>query len=125
MLSKHAMRIATGIELLLIVLTVAGMVVLVVLWARLDVLLAPSESPELVRARIVSGLFSLSVPLAILVFLTRIRCRLVDLLAGHSRDASAMKSARYMWYLVMIFVVVILSITASVVWSSFQDINFK
>ncbi|MBT7033084.1 MAG: hypothetical protein HN970_19535, partial [Rhodospirillaceae bacterium] len=60
MLSKPATRVATAIELALIFVTGAGMVALVVLWSRLDVLLAVNESPELVRARIVSGLFSLS-----------------------------------------------------------------
>lgn len=125
MLSKHAARIATAIELTLIFVTVAGMVALIVLWSRLDVLLAANESPALVRARIVSGLFSLSVPLVILVFLNRIRGKLSDLLGGQSHDASAMRSAKYMWYLVMVFVIVILAITANVVWTSFQDIYFR
>ena len=125
MLSKHAARIAAAIELTLIFVTGAGMVALVVLWSRLDVLLAANESVALVRARIVSGLFSLSVPLVILIFLTRIRGKLADLLAGQRQDASAMRSAKYMWYLVMVFVIVISAITANVVWSSFQDINFK
>lgn len=125
MLSKHAARIATAIELTLIFVTVAGMVALIVLWSRLDVLLAANESPALVRARIVSGLFSLSVPLVILVFLNRIRGKLSDLLGGQNHDASAMRSAKYMWYLVMVFVIVILAITANVVWTSFQDIYFR
>ena len=125
MLSKHAARIAAAIELTLIFVTGAGMVALIVLWSRLDVLLAANESVALVRARIVSGLFSLSVPLVILIFLTRIRGKLADLLAGQRQDASAMRSAKYMWYLVMVFVIVISAITANVVWSSFQDINFK
>ena len=119
------MRIAAIIEALLIFVTGAGMVALIVLWARLDVLLAADESPELVRARIILGLFSLSVPLVILIFLTNVRGRLATLLAGQNADASAMKSAKYMWYLVMIFAIVILAITGNVVWDSFQDINFK
>ncbi len=125
MLSKHARRIAAAIELLLIFVTGAGMVALIVLWSRLDVLLAANESAALVRARIVSGLLSLSVPLVILIFLNRIRGKLADLLTGPNQDASAMRSAKYMWYLVMAFVIVILAITANVVWSSFLDINFK
>lgn len=125
MLSKHAMRIAAIIEALLIFVTGAGMVALIVLWARMDGLLAADESPELVRARIISGLFSLSVPLVILTFLTNIRGRLAALLGGPSADASAMKSAKYMWYLVMIFAIVILAITGNVVRNSFLDINFK
>jgi|GEM_PF-2396991 len=125
MISKHAQRIATIIEMLLIFVTGAGMVALIVMWLQLDVLLAPSESPELVRARIISGFFSLSVPLVILLFLTSIRGRLAALLTGPNADAAAMKSAVYMWYLVMIFSTVILVITANLVWGSFQDINFK
>jgi hypothetical protein len=125
MLSKYAQRIASGIELLLIFFTGAGMVALVVLWARMDGLLAIGESPELVRARIISGLFSLAVPLVILVFLTNIRGRLAALLAGRGAEAAVMRSAKYMWYLVMIFSAVILAITSNVVWSSFQDIDFR
>ena len=125
MVSKHTQHIATIIELALIFVTGAGMVALIVLWVRLEGLLAPAESPELVRARIISGLFSLSVPLAILIFLTSIRSRLTALLTGPNADAAAMKSAVYMWYLVMIFSTVILVITANLVWGSFQDIKFK
>jgi hypothetical protein len=125
MVSKRAMRIAAWSEAFLIFLTGAGIVALIVLWARLDGLLAPSESPVLVRARIVSGLFSLLVPLVILIFLTSVRGRLAALLGGQDADASAMKSAKYMWCLVMIFSAVILAITGNVVLGSFQDINFK
>ncbi len=41
MISKHAQRIATIIEMLLIFVTGAGMVALIVMWLQLDVLLAP------------------------------------------------------------------------------------
>ncbi|MAF48620.1 MAG: hypothetical protein CMM10_10165 [Rhodospirillaceae bacterium] len=124
-LSRHAHRIAGLVEAVLIILTAAGMVGLIVIWSQLESLLAPDESVALVRARIVSGLFSLCVPMAILIFLTSMRTRLALLLDEQHADQSTTRSAKYMWYLVMAFVIVIMSITANVVWSSFGDINFK
>ncbi|MEE2761830.1 MAG: hypothetical protein VYE18_10330 [Pseudomonadota bacterium] len=125
MLSERAMRIAAWTESVLVFLTGACMVALGALWARIDSLLAPDESPDLVRARVIAGLFTLAVPRVILLFLTNFLRRLATLLEGPNVHTLARDSARYVWYLVMIFVLLILVITAARVWSSFQDINFK
>ena len=101
------------------------MVGLTVIWSQLETLLAPDESIALVRARIVSGMFSLFVPMAILIFLTNIRTKLVVLLDRQHADQSTTRSAEYMWYLVIAFVIVILLITGNVIFNSFQDINFN
>lgn len=125
MLSERAMRIAAWTEGVLIFLTGSGMVALGVLWARLDSLLAPGESPELVRARVIAGLFTLTVPVVILLFLTNFRSRLAALLEGPKAHTLARDCARYVWYLMMVLALLILAITAVRVWASFQDINFK
>ncbi|NQV55588.1 MAG: hypothetical protein HQ503_06995 [Rhodospirillales bacterium] len=123
--SNPTQRWAGAIEAVLLLACIAGIGALIVLWTHLDSLLAPGESMALVRARILSNIAGLAVPVAILVFLTIMRKRLAALLSAQDADKTATNSAKYMWFLVMFFVIIIMVITANVIFSSFGDINFK
>ena len=117
-------RAAWYVEVALLLLTSAGIAALVVIWVQLDSLLSPQESADLVRARLLRGIFSLAVPLATLLFLSKIRVGIATLLQAQNANQVTMQSARYMWILVVAFVIIILILDAVVIADGFQDIDF-
>ncbi len=112
-------------EVGLLVLTGAGIVALGVTWARLESLLSPDESPILMRARLMRGIFSLAVPLATLLFLSALRVRIAAVLEEQNANLVTMKSAKYMWFLIITFIIIILFMDAFVIVNSFRDIDFN
>ena len=120
--SHRAAHIA---ELILILITTAGILALFVIWAQLGSLLAPDESPVLVGARILRGLVSLAVPLTILIFLSRMRIKIAELLSRQKADQTTADSAKRMWVIVIVMVVILLLVDANVIYDGFQDIRFK
>ena len=118
-------RTAQIAEYALIFLTAAGILALFVMWTQLGSLLAPGESPVLVGARILRGLVSLAVPLVILIFLSQMRKKIADLLSRQNADQTTADSAKRMWIIVMVMVVILLLVDANIIYDGFQDINFK
>ncbi len=118
-------RAAQIVELALIVVTLGGILVLIVIWMQLGSILAHDESPVLVGARILRGLVSLAVPLAILIFLFRMRPKIDELLSRQKADQTTADSAKRMWFIVIGMIVILLLVDANVIHGSFQDIRFK
>ena len=118
-------RIAGWIELVLQFLTGAGIIGLVVVSVQAESLIAPGESPALIRARLLQSIFSLTVPLVILLFLTNMRIRLATLLSEQDSDRSAMKSAKYMWFLMIAFVLIIVGIDIGIIVESLGEFEFN
>ena len=112
------------VEVALLLLTGIGIAALVVIWLQLDSLLTPQESADLVRARLLRGIFSLAVPLVTLLFLSKIRVGIAALLQAQKANLVTMQSAKYMWMLVVVFVIVILIMDAIVIANGFMDIDF-
>ena len=119
-----AHRVAWYVEVALLLLTGMGIAALVVIWLQLDSLLTPQESADLVRARLLRGIFSLAVPLVTLLFLSKIRVGIAALLQAQKANLVTMQSAKYMWMLVVVFVIVILIMDAIVIANGFMDIDF-
>ncbi len=121
---EKAHRVAWCVEVALLLLTGLGIAALIVIWVQLDSLLTPQESAALVRARLLRGIFSLAVPLVILLFLSKLRVRFAALLQAQNATQDTMQSARYMWILVVAFVIIILIMDAIVIANGFLDIDF-
>lgn len=122
---QNTHRVARCVEVALLFLTGAGIAALIVTWTQLDSLLSPGESPALVGARLMRGIFSLAVPLVILLFLSNMRAKIAALLKEQNANPTTMQSAKYMWFLVMAFIVIILTMDAIVITTGFQDIDFN
>ncbi len=122
---NNAHRMAWYAEVALLALTGAAIAALVVTWVELESLLSPRESPILVRARLMRGIFSLAVPLTILLFLPTLRVGIAALLKKQNANPATLKSAKYMWFLVMAFIIIILTLDTFVIVNSFQDIDFN
>ncbi len=118
-------RVARCVEVALLFVTGAGIAALIVAWTQMESLLSPGESLALVGARLMRGIFSLVVPLVILLFLSNLRVKIVALLNEQNANLSTIQSAKYMWYLVMMSIVIILTMDAIVIVASFQDIDFN
>ena len=121
---EKAHRVAWYVEVALLLLTGMGIAALVVIWVQLDSLLTPQESAALVRARLMRGIFSLAVPLVTLLFLSKLRVGIAALLQAQNANQVTMQSARYMWILVVAFVIIILIMDAIVIVNGFLDIDF-
>ncbi len=121
---EKAHRVAWYVEVALLLLTGMGIAALVVIWLQLDSLLTPQESAALVRARLLRGIFSLAVPLVTLLFLSKLRVGIAALLQAQNANQVTMQSARYMWILVVAFVIVILIMDAIVIANGFMDIDY-
>ncbi len=122
---QNTHRVARCVEVALLFLTGAGIAALIVTWTQLESLLSPGESPDLVGARLMRGIFSLAVPLVILLFLSNMRAKIAALLKEQNANPTTMQSAKYMWFLVMAFIVIILIMDAIVITTGFQDIDFN
>ena len=122
---EKAHRLAWYVELALLFLTGAGIAALVVIWIQLESLLSPGESPTLVRARLMRGIFTLAVPLATLLFLSHLRVKIAALLKQQNADSITIKSAKYIWFLTVAFIMIILSMDAFVIGNNFKDIDFN
>ncbi len=122
---QNTHRVARCVEVALLFLTGAGIAALIVTWTQLESLLSPGESPDLVGARLMRGIFSLVVPLVTLLFLSNLRVKIAALLNEQNANLSTIQSAKYMWYLVMMFIVIILTMDAIVIVTGFQDIGFN
>lgn len=118
-------RWAMALEIALQFVTGVGIVALLVLMANLDRLLAADESELLVRVRLLKGVISLAMPLIILVFLTGLRHGLTRMLARQNADAEMVKSSRYIWLTVIVFVILILAVDVNIIIESLSDINFQ
>ena len=121
---KKAHRVAWYVEVALLLLTGSGIAALVVIWLQLDSLLTPQESAALVRARLLRGIFSLAVPLVTLLFLSKLRVGFAALFQAQNATRATMRSALYMWILVVTFVIIILILDAVVIADGFLDIEF-
>lgn len=117
-------RIAGLVELGLQFLTAAGIVGLLIALSQATTLLAPGESEVLFRARLMRGIFSLAVPLVILLFLSSMRVKFTSLLEEKISDPTAITSARYMWVLVVAFSVIIIAISVSLILDSVGEFKF-
>ena len=118
-------RAAWYVEVVLLVLTGLGIAALLVFWVQLETLLSSGESPALVRARLMRGIFSLVVPLVILLFVSTMRIRIGVLLEAQNAKPITRQSAKFIWLLVIAFVIAILSLDVFVIWTGFQDISFN
>ena len=122
---QNTHRVARCVEVALLFLTSAGIAALIVTWTQLDSLLSPGESPALVGARLMRGIFSLAVPLVTLLFLSNLRVKIAALLKEQNANPTTMQSTKYMWFLVMVIIVIILTMDAIVIVTGFQDIDFN
>ena len=118
-------RSARIFELALLVATCLGIATLIFIWSELATLLGPGESAALVRARLIRGLFSLAVPLVTLLSVSIMRGRIAALLKAQNATSATLQSAKYLWVIVMIFVVGILCLDFFVIAQGFQDIDFR
>ena len=118
-------RVARCVEVALLFVTGAGIAALIVAWTQLESLLSPGESLALVGARLMRGIFSLVVPLVILLFLSNLRVKVAAQLIEQNANPTTIQSAKYMWFLIMVIIVIILTMDASVIVTGFQDIDFN
>jgi hypothetical protein len=121
----NANYITRAVEWTLLVINGVAIVALIAVWIDLESILSPGESPALVKARLMRGIFSLAVPLVVLLFVTATRNRVAALLSAQNATSATLQSARYLWFLVMVFVIGILSLDLYVIANGFQDIDFS
>ena len=116
---------ARTVEWALLIINGVAIAALIVAWIDLESLLSPQESPALVKARLMRGIFSLAVPLVILLFVMASRQKIAALLSAQNAPSATLQSARYLWFLIMGFVIGILSLDLIVIANGFQDIDFR
>lgn len=121
----NAQRVAHNVELALIVLTGASIAALGVIWVQPEMLLSSAESPALMRARLMRGIFSLAVPLVMLLFLSNFRVRITALLRRQDATPRTVQYAKYMWFLVIALIVIVLTMDAFLVMASLRDLEFN